>query len=87
MGFSQARAEDALRRVGTNRLDVAMEWLISHPEEPAAAAGAAAAAAAAQPVAGTGEKELSELLFAPGPQGETLSACSGCPVELSGSYS
>ena len=43
MGFSQARAEEALRRVGANSVELAMEWLITHPEEPAAPAAAAAA--------------------------------------------
>jgi hypothetical protein len=49
MGFSQGRAEDALRRVGVNSVELAMEWLLVHPEEPpapAAAAGAAPGAAA-----------------------------------------
>eukprot|EP01018_Ginkgo_biloba_P023205 Gb_26784 [translate_table: standard] len=34
MGFSRARAEEALRRVETNSVEMAMEWLFSHPEEP-----------------------------------------------------
>ncbi|BFG33550.1 hypothetical protein CerSpe_198240 [Prunus speciosa] len=34
MGFSRARAEDALRRVETNSVEMAMEWLFSHPEDP-----------------------------------------------------
>ncbi|CAA7050793.1 unnamed protein product [Microthlaspi erraticum] len=34
MGFSRSRAEDALRRVGTNSVEMAMEWLFSHPEDP-----------------------------------------------------
>ncbi|CAN6450843.1 unnamed protein product [Victoria cruziana] len=33
MGFSRARAEEALRQVGTNSVEMAMEWLFSHPEE------------------------------------------------------
>ncbi|KAF6160653.1 hypothetical protein GIB67_019593 [Kingdonia uniflora] len=33
MGFSRLRAEEALRQVGRNRVDMAMEWLFSHPEE------------------------------------------------------
>lgn len=52
MGFSQARAEEALRRVGANRVELAMEWLIMHPEEPAAPAAAAGEAAAAGGAAG-----------------------------------
>ncbi|RWW90544.1 hypothetical protein BHE74_00000378 [Ensete ventricosum] len=34
MGFSRARAEEALRQVGTNSVELATEWLFSHPEEP-----------------------------------------------------
>ncbi|XWS51731.1 hypothetical protein CRYUN_Cryun11dG0008600 [Craigia yunnanensis] len=34
MGFSRARAEEALRRVETNSVEMAMEWLISHAEDP-----------------------------------------------------
>ncbi|KAL8225466.1 hypothetical protein R6Q57_018023 [Mikania cordata] len=33
MGFSRARAEEALRQVGSNSVELAMEWLFSHPEE------------------------------------------------------
>lgn len=47
MGFSQARAEEALRRVGANSVEMAMDWLFTHPEEPAAAPAAAGQAAAA----------------------------------------
>jgi len=54
MGFSQARAEEALRRVGANRVELAMEWLIMHPEEPAAPAAAAGEAAAAGGAAAAG---------------------------------
>ncbi|MCD7456030.1 E3 ubiquitin- protein ligase upl1 [Datura stramonium] len=35
MGFSRARAEEALRRVETNSVEMAMEWLFSHAEDPA----------------------------------------------------
>lgn len=34
MGFSRARAEEALRRVETNSVEMAMEWLFSHVEDP-----------------------------------------------------
>ncbi|RWW84344.1 hypothetical protein BHE74_00007050 [Ensete ventricosum] len=34
MGFSRARAEEALRQVGTNSVEIATDWLFSHPEEP-----------------------------------------------------
>lgn len=33
MGFSRARAEEALRQVGANSVELAMEWLFSHQEE------------------------------------------------------
>ncbi|CAN4102607.1 unnamed protein product [Withania somnifera] len=35
MGFSRARAEEALRRVETNSVEMAMEWLFSHAEDAA----------------------------------------------------
>ncbi|XP_010552364.1 PREDICTED: E3 ubiquitin-protein ligase UPL1-like isoform X2 [Tarenaya hassleriana] len=34
MGFSRERAEEALRRTGTNSVEMAMEWFYSHPEDP-----------------------------------------------------
>ncbi|XP_039689425.1 E3 ubiquitin-protein ligase UPL1 isoform X3 [Medicago truncatula] len=34
MGFSRARAEEALRRVETNSVELAMEWLFSHADDP-----------------------------------------------------
>ncbi|KAL4579973.1 hypothetical protein LXL04_016144 [Taraxacum kok-saghyz] len=34
MGFSRARAEEALRRVETNSVEMAMEWLFTHAEDP-----------------------------------------------------
>lgn len=52
MGFSQARAELALRRVGVNNIETAMEWLLLHPEEPPAAGAAGAARAAGAAAAG-----------------------------------
>ncbi|CAJ1974055.1 unnamed protein product [Sphenostylis stenocarpa] len=33
MGFSRSRAEEALRHVGSNSVELAMEWLFSHPED------------------------------------------------------
>ncbi|XP_024977054.1 E3 ubiquitin-protein ligase UPL2-like isoform X1 [Cynara cardunculus var. scolymus] len=33
MGFSRSRAEEALRQVGSNSVELAMEWLFSHPEQ------------------------------------------------------
>ncbi|XVF36563.1 hypothetical protein REPUB_Repub19eG0068300 [Reevesia pubescens] len=33
MGFSRSRAEEALRQVESNSVELAMEWLFSHPEE------------------------------------------------------
>lgn len=35
MGFSRVRAEEALRRVEANSVEMAMEWLFSHAEDPA----------------------------------------------------
>lgn len=34
MGFSRARAEEALRNVHSNRVELAMDWLFTHAEEP-----------------------------------------------------
>ncbi|XP_075495888.1 E3 ubiquitin-protein ligase UPL1-like [Primulina tabacum] len=34
MGFSRARAEEALRRAETNSVEMAMEWLFNHAEDP-----------------------------------------------------
>ncbi|CAL1353898.1 unnamed protein product [Linum trigynum] len=34
MGFSRARAEEALRRVEANSVEMAMEWLFSHADDP-----------------------------------------------------
>ncbi|PKA67035.1 E3 ubiquitin-protein ligase UPL1 [Apostasia shenzhenica] len=33
MGFSRIRAEEALRNVGANSVELATDWLFSHPEE------------------------------------------------------
>ncbi|XP_054788719.1 E3 ubiquitin-protein ligase UPL2-like [Prosopis cineraria] len=33
MGFPRSRAEEALRQVGSNSVELAMEWLFSHPED------------------------------------------------------
>lgn len=33
MGFTRARAEEALRSVGTDSVEMAMDWLFGHPEE------------------------------------------------------
>uniref|UniRef100_A0A7N0U1T4 HECT-type E3 ubiquitin transferase n=2 Tax=Kalanchoe fedtschenkoi TaxID=63787 RepID=A0A7N0U1T4_KALFE len=34
MGFTRARAEEALRRVGANSVEMAMEWLFAHADDP-----------------------------------------------------
>ncbi|XXG72650.1 hypothetical protein AAC387_Pa07g1701 [Persea americana] len=34
MGFTRARAEEALRRVESNSVEMAMEWLFGHAEDP-----------------------------------------------------
>lgn len=72
MGFSQARAEEALRRVGAHSIELAMDWLFTHPEEPAAPAAAAGdaagapanAAAAAAAEADREDEELTRALLA-----------------------
>ncbi|KAE9615198.1 putative aminoacyltransferase, E1 ubiquitin-activating enzyme [Lupinus albus] len=38
MGFSRSRAEEALRQVGSNSVELAMEWLFSHPDDELARA-------------------------------------------------
>ena len=35
MGFTRKQAENALNKVKLNNLEIAMEWLLSHPEEAA----------------------------------------------------
>ena len=52
MGFSAARAEEAIRRVGANSVEAAMEWLVMHPEEPPPPAPAAPAAAGGEAAGG-----------------------------------
>ncbi|KAK9830284.1 hypothetical protein WJX72_010812 [[Myrmecia] bisecta] len=62
MGFTQPRAEEALRRVGQNSVELAMEWLITHPEaEPAAATATPATAGASGASAGGVSAEEQEL--------------------------
>ncbi|KAH9607668.1 hypothetical protein KSS87_011637, partial [Heliosperma pusillum] len=34
MGFSRVRAEEALRQVESNSVEMAMDWLCTHPEDP-----------------------------------------------------
>ncbi|XP_073123872.1 E3 ubiquitin-protein ligase UPL1-like isoform X2 [Henckelia pumila] len=34
MGFSRARAEEAVRRLETNSVEMALEWLFNHAEDP-----------------------------------------------------
>lgn len=55
-------------QVGHNSVELAMEWLIAHPEDPAAAAGAAGAAAAAS--AEGDEAQLAQALAASLKSGE-----------------
>jgi UBA/TS-N domain len=70
MGFAQARAEEALRRVGANSVELAMEWLILHPEEhqqPAQAAdGETPMAAATAASAGSTPASQAALATAAG---------------------
>ncbi|DBB00800.1 TPA: hypothetical protein ACH3X1_000730 [Trebouxia sp. C0004] len=42
MGFSRARVEDTLRRFGNSSAELAIEWLMTHPEEQGTADAAAA---------------------------------------------
>eukprot|EP00793_Prasinoderma_coloniale_P000755 PRCOL_00003905-RA len=56
MGFSEARARHALRQVGSDSLDLALEWIFSHPNvepppEPEVPSGADPAGAASDAAA------------------------------------
>lgn len=53
--------EEALRRIGTNSIEAAMEWLITHPDEPASQPSAAAGSRATE---AADEDELSRALVA-----------------------
>ncbi|KAJ4962286.1 hypothetical protein NE237_022225 [Protea cynaroides] len=57
MGFSRSRAEEALRQVGTNSVEMAMEWLFSHPEEAQEDDELARALAMSLGNSGTSQKE------------------------------
>ncbi|XP_043712175.1 E3 ubiquitin-protein ligase UPL1-like isoform X2 [Telopea speciosissima] len=57
MGFSRSRAEEALRQVGTNSVEMAMEWLFSHPEEAPEDDELARALAMSLGNSGTSQKE------------------------------
>ena len=67
-------------QVGHNSVELAMEWLIAHPEDPAAAAGAAGAAPAAS--AEGDEAQLAQALAASLNSGEPSkdTAVSSWPV-------
>lgn len=54
MGFTAARAEEALRRVGHNSVELAMDWLIAHPDDPSASGAVVANANAANAAAARG---------------------------------
>ncbi len=41
MGFEQARVEEALRRTEVNSVENAVEWLMTHPDDPSTSASPA----------------------------------------------
>ncbi|KAL6012653.1 hypothetical protein ACLOJK_003142 [Asimina triloba] len=72
MGFSRSRAEEALRQVGTNSVEMAMEWLFSHPEEAPEDDELARALAMSLGSSGTSIKEDEEANAAPPDQEEEM---------------
>lgn len=62
MGFTHARAEEAFRQVGQNSIELAMEWLVSHAEEPAP--GTAAMDGVSENAAGSAEEDVHQILIA-----------------------
>eukprot|EP00798_Chlamydomonas_sp_ICE-L_P016840 gene16840-23120_t len=77
-GF-QPDPQEALRRMGTNNIEAAMEWLIANSEEAgpaggADAAGAGSSATAADSAAATEEEQLADALKA------ALAAISASPL-------
>ncbi|KAL2505911.1 E3 ubiquitin-protein ligase UPL1 [Abeliophyllum distichum] len=85
MGFSRSRAEEALRQVGSNSVELAMEWLFSHPEETPEDDELARALAMSLGNSGSNSKEddvnensqtIEEELVQLPPVDELLSTCS-----------
>ncbi|ERN14346.1 E3 ubiquitin-protein ligase UPL2 isoform X1 [Amborella trichopoda] len=85
MGFSRSRAEEALRQVGTNSVEMAMEWLFSHPEEAqeddelaralAMSLGNSGSSGKEDAVANTGTSEQEEESVQPPPIDDLLMTC------------
>lgn len=84
MGFSRNRAEEALRQVGSNSVEQAMEWLFSHPEEVQEDDELARALAMSLGNSGSEAKEdvakessptMEEEMVQPPPVDELLSTC------------
>ncbi|XP_022728281.1 E3 ubiquitin-protein ligase UPL2-like [Durio zibethinus] len=84
MGFSRSRAEEALRQVGSNSVELAMEWLFSHPEETQEDDELARALAMSLgnsetdtnvDVTNDNNQELEEEMLQLPPVGELLSTC------------
>ncbi|OIW04324.1 hypothetical protein TanjilG_32516 [Lupinus angustifolius] len=84
MGFSRSRAEEALRQVGSNSVELAMEWLFSHPEEAPEDDELARALAISlgnsesdkkDAVANDNDQQLEEVIVQLPPVDELLSTC------------
>ncbi|KAK1275953.1 E3 ubiquitin-protein ligase UPL2 [Acorus gramineus] len=83
MGFSRSRAEEAFRQVGTNIVEMALDWLCTHPEEPEEEDDLARAVAMSlgdapkeDEVASGSDLDLEKETVEPPPVDELLSACS-----------
>lgn len=84
MGFTRSRAEEALRQVGSNSVELAMEWLFSHPEEVQEDDELARALAMSLGNSGSDAKEdvahessnaIEEEIVQPPPMDDLLSTC------------
>ncbi|KAK9080849.1 hypothetical protein SSX86_000608 [Deinandra increscens subsp. villosa] len=85
MGFSRSRAEEALRQIGSNSVELAMEWLFSHPEQVpeddelaralAMSLGNNASSDAKETVAGETNQQIEEETVKLPPVEDLLSTC------------
>ncbi|KAK1316020.1 E3 ubiquitin-protein ligase UPL2 [Acorus calamus] len=82
MGFSRSRAEEAFRKVGTNIVEMALDWLCTHPEEPEEEDDLARAVAMSlgdapkeDEVPSGGDLDQEKETVEPPPVDELLSAC------------
>ncbi|KAK1269592.1 E3 ubiquitin-protein ligase UPL2 [Acorus gramineus] len=82
MGFSRSRAEEAFRQVGTNIVEMALDWLCTHPEEPEEEDDLARAVAMSlgdapkeDEVPSGGDLDQEKEIVEPPPVDELLSAC------------